>query len=627
MPTDLELALQAGGKITEKTDLQKALEVGGKITSGMALHPPESQALPTEQTEDERGFLGRVGEKLGERVSSISEEISRTPEAIDIGLPVEKGMRVAGQVAGGIGDIIGEAVSSLYKGVMPESWQESIKSGISTTLSTEAGQKGLEALRSGTETYQAFKTRFPDTAKDIEAAFNIGSLIPIGKVGAVAGKEAIGVTKDIARMRVTAKGLDNQLIKTVKSNMPAIVKKGNIKGSIDLFDKQSTRGVTSIIKNKDKIKYIDADGNIYRQGIPETAEEALSAIEQNKREIFRQYSAAQTLAQESTPSLSTKPIIQGLNQLKRKSFIQRDSAILKSIDDNIEFFKEKGSMLLKEMEEEIANINARTAAFQRNPNPNLINNQAIDVLIADRMRKSLGDTIEKITDVGYAELKKDYGAMKVMEKGFLDAVKRNRVKGPGHMADLSDVLTGGTAIYAWSNLNAPLIAATMGAKFLKTFHNWRIGANRLTKKMFREADKIISKKETLKLPPQSRLFQALKGKPKVTPEVLPPELPRRIGLRQPGLIEYKPEVLPPELPRRIGLRQPGLIEYKPEVLPPTRGVPIKKPSTFGEPSIIKQKRVLTGDPFIDEKINIAMRIPPSLREAEQKLIIDLIVGR
>lgn len=108
---------------------------------------------------------------------SIGQDFSkRTNAAADVQMsnqnPVSKTLQTLGQGAGFAGDIAYEGA----KAITPQPVKDLAKGAIGAVTSTEPVQQGLQA-------YNEWKTAHPEAAGNLEATFNIASLLPGLKVG------------------------------------------------------------------------------------------------------------------------------------------------------------------------------------------------------------------------------------------------------------------------------------------------------------------------------------------------------------------------------------------------------------------------------------------------------------
>ena len=153
---------------------------------------PDAQAAAP-PAKKEKGFLGRVFDDLGNRRKEMADiSRGRYPD-------LESTLQVSGQLAGGVGDILGQSTKSLWNTLAPDDLKKSISNIVGGIANTDIGKQGVEALQAGAKKWESFKKNYPDVAKDIEATFNIASIIPAGKgASAVKGAANIG-EKSIAR--------------------------------------------------------------------------------------------------------------------------------------------------------------------------------------------------------------------------------------------------------------------------------------------------------------------------------------------------------------------------------------------------------------------------------------------
>lgn len=113
------------------------------------------------------------------RGSSIINRTSKTAEQLgqgDYTAPLKNALGTVGDVAGTVGDIAGTGIKALYKTVTPEETQKAISQGVHSILATPSGQKGLQALGSGMESYNMFKEEHPDIADALESIVNVAGL-------------------------------------------------------------------------------------------------------------------------------------------------------------------------------------------------------------------------------------------------------------------------------------------------------------------------------------------------------------------------------------------------------------------------------------------------------------------
>lgn len=190
------------------------------------------------QAAPKQSFLSNANASLVKRGVNIADEL--TPKGNEsLGATLVKAPRRAfrtiGQAAGLVGDIGGELLKSGYETLVPESTQETIKTGLKNVGNTALGQMGINAAKSGYESYQTFKKNYPDAAKDLEATVNIASLLPMGKAATLvkpAAKEAVNIGRDAVSL--VKAGTRKAVKKAIPEDMPQKVLESGAKWSTTL---------------------------------------------------------------------------------------------------------------------------------------------------------------------------------------------------------------------------------------------------------------------------------------------------------------------------------------------------------------------------------------------------------
>lgn len=177
---------------------------------------PDNQAKPLDKRELQAmksakkagGFFQRlsdsmkettpqVGQQLMQRGKNIQQSTSYQGPAAPLVRRVNAPIHTAGQLAGGVSDIVGGAAKVGYKSLVNEDRQQGIKDLLYKGANTSGGQMTLGGVQKVAEGYGKFKKAAPETAKLVEDAGNILSVIPIGKGSSVAGRETLKVSRDV----------------------------------------------------------------------------------------------------------------------------------------------------------------------------------------------------------------------------------------------------------------------------------------------------------------------------------------------------------------------------------------------------------------------------------------------
>lgn len=175
-------------------------------------------STPAQTEKKPKGFLGRLGSGLSEAFGKRAENVSQSFQA-DQSFG-SKALQTVGQVAGGIQDVVTETAQAGFES-LPQGVQSGAKNVGLSILQTPVGKVAVDALQGGMETWNRFKEADPETAKNIEAVINIGSIIPIGKGAQLAGRGAMEVAEtglEVAQKGARATG---ELVETAKKNVGA----------------------------------------------------------------------------------------------------------------------------------------------------------------------------------------------------------------------------------------------------------------------------------------------------------------------------------------------------------------------------------------------------------------------
>lgn len=203
---------------------------------------------PIEQKPD--GALMGLAKDLGGRVKNIYnniveasteakgrsffENLVRSPLTV-----TEGNLRNVGEVGGAVGDVFGRTLQLAYQISVPEEGKQAIKDKATELLQTEAGQQAISALNSGLGKWEAFKSENPNVAKDIEAAANILTAIPMGKGLGIAGKEGKYLVTDAAEIASRTLGRDvvtkagDDIFRAVKPTVTVKRAKGSISSALN----------------------------------------------------------------------------------------------------------------------------------------------------------------------------------------------------------------------------------------------------------------------------------------------------------------------------------------------------------------------------------------------------------
>ncbi|MEN6423328.1 MAG: hypothetical protein ABFD76_15420 [Smithella sp.] len=493
---------------------------------------------PIQPTPKEKpGFLGKINESLVKRGVNIADEL--TPQGNEsfgrtlLKAP-ERALRTTGQAAGLSGDVIGHGIGSIVDTITPESVQTAVKSGVKDILNTSLGKQGLEAAKAGYDTYQGFKTQYPNVAKDLEATVNIATILPMGKagqIGAKTAKEGVNIAQDVGTVLTTKtpQAIDKKLSSVVQSGVdkavrPSVAGKRTAPAMKTYYNKAKD-AVKTIIDNKEGLVLTDADGNAVK-GLPRTLKQFSEAIDQTKKSIYQKYHGMATEAGEQGSLFDTSTIMTKLDDvagdLKHNPQVRDYANNLKAE------IAELHGQTPEIIEARIADLNSSLSGFYEGRVSRA--KAQVDASVANLMREELDNKIMNAVGAGYKDLKKQYGALKTLEKEVAHRAIVDARKNSKGLFDLTDVFTNGEIAAGILTMNPAMLTRGVIGKISKESLKFWNNPNRIVKGMFKDADNLISKSARPEL--RSKTGRAIIGSLKGVEDVLSKEAPGAI--RYPG---------------------------------------------------------------------------------------------
>lgn len=173
---------QEFGRLTELLETRKNSNLSG-LGSSSNLNSP--------------GFVSRISEDLNKRGEKVNDAFFSTDQSF-----ASKTLQLIGQGAGFATDIAVEGAKEIANktGITDSILKpaaEAVKPVAVDILESDIGKAGLQAIKSGADTYEAWKVEHPEAAGNLEAVVNIGSLLGAGKAlqkgGQVAAEGASAV--------------------------------------------------------------------------------------------------------------------------------------------------------------------------------------------------------------------------------------------------------------------------------------------------------------------------------------------------------------------------------------------------------------------------------------------------
>lgn len=542
----------------EKSDSAMALPPGFVLDQGGEIATvPAAPAKP--------GMLSNLNESLVKRGVNIADALTR-PQPADyldrVKQQAETALQVTGQTAGLIGDVVGNVVSGVIPDKVKEVGGDLLKKTfqpeinlLTKVLQSEAGQVGIKALNAGTEAYASFKKNNPNAAKDIEAVFNIASILPINKTPAKAVeavKEAGGIAADAATMatRKAPGAIDKELTKAItegvqKAVRPSVAGKSTSGQAKAYFDK-ATDAVKRIVENKTALSLTDDAGEKVAGQLPKTLGQFSEAVEQTKKNIFKEYDNLARSAGAAGAEVKLTPIAVELDKvISNKIVADLNPEIAEYALKRQEALWKRKTYTTEEAQDAIAQLNNSLQAYYKNPTYENASKAGVDALIVNNMRKALDDVIEQTTGPGYQQLKRSYGALKSIEKDVVHRAVVDARKNTKGLIDFSDIFSGSALVNGVLSMSPATIASAGAAGGIARFYKYLNDPNRIVKGMFGNVEKLMEKraKTSASFNPKSQTVRAYKGMNRAGQISSQPKLPGAgVGVTY-GLTQFEPPLI------------------------------------------------------------------------------------
>lgn len=405
-------------------------------------------------------------------------------------------LQTAGALAGGVSDIALGAVKEGVKVFTPQAVQDKVselaqKAGI--TVAGAIPQEALTAL-----------ANHPEALGNIQAIVDLATTVPAIKPVAEAlqgvAKPAIKVVEqgaktslDLASKALTPseKALESKiLVKYQKGVKPTIQGQKTAQNVVD-YKQNVISGVKTIKENMADLQFTNDAGEIIKGETPKNLQQFSDAIDQTKKSVFKQYDTLAKKAGGAGVTVDTSKIASELDS------VINDKALSITSPNAIAYAKATKDRLLntgiidaETAQNVVQNYNKSLEAFYRNPSYDNATQAAIDATIANNVRKTLDEGISSLTGKQYGALKKQYGALKAIEKDVVKASLRDARKNVKGLIDFTDIFTGSQLVHGLATMNPATIASGIASKGIQTIHKTLNDPNRAIEKMFATVGKL-----------------------------------------------------------------------------------------------------------------------------------------
>ena len=400
-----------------------------KYVYPFAAPPKDKDFLTEEIPEMIKGAGERIGERfkrveaptvLGEKakeVTGIEEGFGAKALETVAGFPERMGRKAVSTVSS-LMEPIGVASEAVMKGV------DNFLKNIPSDLINKAVQKGAESKEGQKIIRNA--TQWWSSLSEAEKA-NYGTLPDVLDMIGVKGGGKVakeGLTKATRKGLLKGVGVDPKAKKTW-AGFTAYLDKGD-------------RAVKTIAENRNVVKLTDKFGESIPY--PRSAEEMSKAIHDNMKHTYKEYHKLAVQAGHDADldaySIAIKlrekihgPDKEMLSPEARQHAAKRLQEVLELDGKRPEIIEER----LKTLNDAYNVLLTKTGDMEK---------ARVDVSIANMIREQLDSKIEKATGGQYKKLKRQYGALKELEKQVSQKAAQRAAQTGVRLTDLTDIFTG-----------------------------------------------------------------------------------------------------------------------------------------------------------------------------------------
>lgn len=331
-------------------------------------------------------------------------------------------------------------------------------------------------------------------------AANVASLAIAPKVPGKIG----GLLEDLTARSESQ--IQSSILKNYETGVKPLINAKRTPAQLENYREDVVSGVKSINANKNNLRFEGEDGEIITGQAPKTLQQFTDSIEQTKKSIYEQYDALAKQASGKGAQVNLGTVGKELDTVISNEALQIASP------QTVQYARDLQARLMQYTEgpngrfggyrkidastaqDVIQTYNKSLEAFYRNPTYDTASRAAVDAMIVNQMRTALDETISSLTGTEYGALKKQYGALKAMEKDVLKATLRDARKNTKGLIDFSDILSGGQVVNGILTLNPGAIAQGATAKAIATYYKYLNNPNRAVEKLFNDVDQLQSLK-------------------------------------------------------------------------------------------------------------------------------------
>lgn len=285
----------------------------------------------------------------------------------------------------------------------------------------------------------------------------------------------------------------------IRAIRPSVTGKKASYGQFEQSGEKASDGVKSIIRMKDegKLRLTDTDTGEVFTGLPQNIRQTAEAIDQTKKEIFPKIEAALKQGERSgmaagvDADIDLRPFAtalrkQALNPVTRT----HRPNVAKALEDEAARLEAQGKFTLTQAEEALQELNSTLEPLYNNGTYH----KSIDFKTAQFYRQAIDDKLASLDIPIIAPMKREYGALKSMEKDVLHRAVVLERANPRSLLDFSDVWTNGEILGGAVTANPAMVTKGIVGKVSKGVLKRANDPNRAVSKMFEKVDKLYKRK-------------------------------------------------------------------------------------------------------------------------------------
>ncbi len=422
---------------------------------------------------------------------------------------LETGLRQAGNVAGAVGDMFAKPIAAASNAAADNPLVQRVASHPAVSAALDSINSGASHV---TDAWNKVQTDHPELAKDLGAVANIALLGGGGKaVDASAGaalrgsksvSEAVvagakqGAEKIAQKFTPTEEATNNIIKEKFMKAVKPTVAGRTTAASADKFGNDIVDAVRTIASNKHNLTFVNDVGEETVDQLPKSLRQLGESIDQTKKTIFDNYDSLAKKADGQGAKIDVTKVVSPLDEvINSKSLaLSHPEAIeyAKKIKDR---YESAGTIDTHTAQDLVKNYNNSLESFYRNPSYDTASRAAIDASVVNNLRGALDHAIENATgDPYYSVLKKQYGALKNIEKDVFKRANVEARKQAKGLIDYTDIFSGGDIVHGILTMNPALFAKGAAQKGIKDYFKFINDPNRAVDHMFKAVDKHVQGK-------------------------------------------------------------------------------------------------------------------------------------